>query len=247
MERKVSQHYVDNKQFYEEMIQFRAFCEAYTKEDRPPIPRSIGQKIMLICERLSYSRDFIRSPHREEMVLDAVENCIVYIRNFDPEKSKNPFAYFTQIAYYAFIRRAQKEKKSFMTKVSYAQNAGIEDVLEHAHTADSESGSDSTYSEFANHLSSYLAYSQNGQEWKPEPEDGEPKRKKRTTLAYQKKKKEEEEAAAQLELELNDPEIEDALRQQVGTPVEIMGDLVESEVNLLKELVDQIEEDEVDE
>ena len=50
------------------------------------------------------------------MISDGIENCLQYIHNFNPEKSNNPFAYFTQIIYYAFIRRIQKEKKQAHVK-----------------------------------------------------------------------------------------------------------------------------------
>ena len=70
--------------------------------------------VFKIANGLSYRPNFINYTYRQEMISDGIENCLQYIHNFDPEKSKNPFAYFTQIIYYAFIRRIQKEKNNLM-------------------------------------------------------------------------------------------------------------------------------------
>lgn len=185
-----SVHYVDPKEFYREMCEFYETHKHLEKGVRPPkIPDCIGKKLMLICERLSYSRQFYESPHREEMVLDAIENCILRIRNFDPSVSRNPFAYFTQLAYYSFLHRADNEKNAFLAKVSFVQNNFVEEMFEHASHAGADHGSDDIYTAFANNLSVYLSYGHKT----PEESKGKP-RAKRTTLAYQKKMKEKEEA-----------------------------------------------------
>ena len=80
-------------------------------ESRPPVSEYIGECFMKIAEHLSYKPNFINYEYREEMIGDGIENCLMYAHNFDPEKSKNPFSYFTQMIYYAFLRRIQKEKK----------------------------------------------------------------------------------------------------------------------------------------
>ncbi len=182
-------HYVNNAEFYAEMVKFRALCKETPEGKRARVPESVGRKIMLICERLSYSRDFVGSPHREEMVLDAIENCILYIQNFDPEKSKNPFAYFTQIAYFAFIRRSQRERKSVHTRYEYARQVGISEIIDHANVDGGEA-----HAEFAQHLSNYLSFGHEPASKEPPKEP----RKTRTTLAHQKKLKDREEAAARL-------------------------------------------------
>ena len=64
------------------------------------------------------------------MISDGIENCLQYMDNFDPEKSKNPFAYFTQIIYYAFIRRIQKEKKQQQVKQKMIANFGEEQMMD---------------------------------------------------------------------------------------------------------------------
>ena len=112
------QHYVDNEKFLEIMSGYR---EEYLKakddnEELPQIPDYAGECFLKIAERLSHRPNFINYAFREEMVSDGIENCVMYASNFNPEKSKNPFAYFTQIIYYAFLRRIEKEKKQLYIK-----------------------------------------------------------------------------------------------------------------------------------
>ena len=111
-------HYVDNQKFLEEMIIYKGKCnEAKNKgEPEPQISEYVGECFMKIAQRLSFRPNFINYAFRDDMISDGIENCVQYIRNFDPEKSKNPFAYFTQIIYFAFIRRIQKEKKQLYIK-----------------------------------------------------------------------------------------------------------------------------------
>ena len=111
-------HYVDNQKFLEEMIVYKGKCkDAKSKgELEPQISGYVGECFMKIAQRLSFRPNFINYAFREDMISDGIENCVQYIRNFDPEKSKNPFAYFTQIIYFAFIRRIQKEKKQLYIK-----------------------------------------------------------------------------------------------------------------------------------
>ena len=85
--------------------------------DPPPISNYIGECFLKIANGLSYRPNFINYTYKQEMISDGIENCLQYIHNFNPEKSKNPFAYFTQIIYYAFIRRIQKEKKQTHVKL----------------------------------------------------------------------------------------------------------------------------------
>ena len=111
-------NYVDNQRFLEEMITFQKGI-AVAKENStelPQCPEYIGECFLKIAQRLSFRPNFINYAFREEMISDGIENCIQYIKNFNPEKSSNPFAYFTQIIYYAFIRRIQKEKKQLYVK-----------------------------------------------------------------------------------------------------------------------------------
>lgn len=106
-------HYIDNKVFYAEMVKWKKEWNKAKKANLPlpPVTDYIGRCFLAIAERLSYRPNFINYPYREEMVGDGIENCLMYAANFNPNKSKNPFSYFTQIIYYAFVRRIQKEKK----------------------------------------------------------------------------------------------------------------------------------------
>ena len=125
-------HYISNKDFLTEMIKYR---QAITKskrlgEKKPQIPRYVAECFMKIAENLSHKPNFQSYTFRDEMVADAIENCVMYVDNFDPGKSSNPFAYFTQITYYAFLRRIQKEKKQLYVKYKATENAGTLDEFE---------------------------------------------------------------------------------------------------------------------
>ena len=99
------------------------------KQD-PQIPNYIGECFLKIGEHLSRKPNFISYSFRDEMIADGIENCLMYFRNFDPAKSKNPFAYFTQIIYYAFLRRIMKEKKQLYVKYKATEQFGILDEAE---------------------------------------------------------------------------------------------------------------------
>ena len=112
------QHYVDNEKFLEVMSDYREkYLQAKDNDtELPIIPDYAGECFLKIAERLSHRPNFINYAFREEMVSDGIENCVMYASNFNPEKSSNPFAYFTQITYYAFLRRIEKEKKQLYIK-----------------------------------------------------------------------------------------------------------------------------------
>ena len=112
------QHYVDNEKFLVVMSEYREEYLRAKDEDieLPIIPDYAGECFLKIAERLSHRPNFINYAFREEMVSDGIENCVMYASNFNPEKSSNPFAYFTQITYYAFLRRIEKEKKQLYIK-----------------------------------------------------------------------------------------------------------------------------------
>lgn len=111
-------HYIDNQRFFEEMVAWKKKCKQAEEDGlpKPPINNYIGECFILIATKLSHKSNFITYPYREEMVSDGIENCLQYCSNFDPEISNNPFSYFTQIIYFAFLRRIQKEKKQTYIK-----------------------------------------------------------------------------------------------------------------------------------
>ena len=116
--RQKGEHYVDNKVFLQAMVEWKDKCAAAEKDgkEQPPVTNYIGECFLKIATHLSYRPNFINYTYKEEMISDGIENCLQYASNFNPEKSKNPFAYFTQIIYYAFLRRIQKEKKQTHVK-----------------------------------------------------------------------------------------------------------------------------------
>lgn len=129
--KKTKNHYIDNQKFLETLIQYQNDVKLSIQEnvDRPPIPNYIGDCFIKIAQHLSHAPNFVNYSYRDEMVADAIENCLMYFENFDPEKSKNPFAYFTQIVYYAFIRRISKEKKQQYVKYKSLENSRIFDEM----------------------------------------------------------------------------------------------------------------------
>lgn len=125
-------HYVSNEQFLNALIKYKEQCQVAKDQgkEEPSIPNYIGECFLKIAEHLSRKPNFISYPCREEMISDGVENCLMYFRNFDPNKSTNPFAYFTQIIYYAFLRRIMKEKKQLYVKYKATEQFGIFDEFE---------------------------------------------------------------------------------------------------------------------
>ena len=127
------QHYVDNEKFLGVMRDYReAYLKAKDEDEEPPIiPDYAGECFLKIAERLSHRPNFINYAFREEMVSDGIENCVMYASNFNPEKSANPFAYFTQIIYYAFLRRIEKEKKQLYIKYkTMEEHSSLEDHVD---------------------------------------------------------------------------------------------------------------------
>ena len=125
--KKQSIHYVDNKKFLQEIIEYKKLCKvaAENNEPTPIIPDYIGECFMKIAERLSFRPNFANYAFREEMIADGIENCVQYAYNFNEERSSNPFSYFTQIIYYAFVRRIQKEKKQLYIKYKTIQDQSL--------------------------------------------------------------------------------------------------------------------------
>ena len=131
MPRKKSEHYVNNKELLEALIVYRAKV-AHAKENDLPKPRItnyLGSCFLKIATHLSYKPNFVNYMFRDDMISDGIENCVQYIHNFDPEKSRNPFAYFTQIIHYAFLTRIQKEKKQLDIKNKIIEKTGFDEVM----------------------------------------------------------------------------------------------------------------------
>ena len=103
--KKKSEHYVNNKEFLLALVDFKAECKVAEEngEPKPRINNYIGECFLKIATHLSYKPNFVNYMFREDMICDGIENCVQYIGNFDPSKSSNPFAYFTQIIYLSLI------------------------------------------------------------------------------------------------------------------------------------------------
>ena len=125
--KKKKKQYINNGDFLQALIDYKKRKETNPNE---PIPNYIGECFMKIAEGLSHKPNFINYTYREEMIGDGIENCLMYFENFNPDKSKNPFAYFTQIIYFAFLRRIAKEKKQTYIKYKATEQFGILDEFE---------------------------------------------------------------------------------------------------------------------
>ena len=129
--RKRSEHYVNNKEFLAAIVEYKekvALAEE-RGEAKPRITNYLGECFLKIATHLSFKPNFVNYMFKDDMVCDGIENCVQYINNFNPEKSKNPFAYFTQIIHYAFLRRIQKEKKQLEIKTKIIERSGYDEVM----------------------------------------------------------------------------------------------------------------------
>lgn len=131
MPKRSKNNFIDNKEFYAAFVDFHAKCKEAQEngEPRPQVPRYIGKCFLDIAEHLSMRPNFSNYMYRQDMVMDAVENCVVYCHRFDPQKSKNPFSYFTQVCWYAFIRRISKEKKQIEICDKIISRSGYEEFF----------------------------------------------------------------------------------------------------------------------
>lgn len=132
MSTNTKKHYINNADFCAALTDYKELVKQ-AKENgkvKPDIPNYIGECFIKIAEGLSHKPNFIGYSYRDEMVADGIENCLMYFENFDVTKSSNPFAYFTQIIYFAFLRRIQKEKKQLYVKYKATEQFGILDENE---------------------------------------------------------------------------------------------------------------------
>ena len=124
----MSTHYVNNAELLEHLKKYKAELEAARAEGReePRIPEYFGACILKIATRLSHKANFINYSYRDDMILDGIENCMQCVDSFNPSISSNPFSYFTQVIYYAFLRRIAKEKKQSYIKGKLIQEMPFE-------------------------------------------------------------------------------------------------------------------------
>lgn len=147
---KATRHYVNNKTLYEEMIRYKEKVRLAKENNKqaPQIPNYVGECFLLICNKLSTKPNFMNYSYRDEMIADAIENCVIAAHSFDPDKSSNPFAYFTQIAWNAFIRRIAKEKKqAYIKHKNFEHSNLLDDLLE-----ETRSTGKSTHNEYSDEI-----------------------------------------------------------------------------------------------
>ena len=177
--KKQKQHYVDNQEFLAAIVDYRqnmynaaikefpelakmdqdeefAFLKKWKSENKPRVGNYIGSCFLKIATHLSYRPNFINYMYKDDMVCDGIENCIQYIDNFNPAKSKNPFAYFTQIIHYAFLRRIQREKRQLEIKNKILEKSGFSEVFTDDNTIDG--GNYSDYNSIKDGVHSKLRY-----------------------------------------------------------------------------------------
>jgi len=173
--RKRSEHYVNNKELLEALIVYRtkvekSYLEKFGKdlttqpkeerakrwEGKPTISNYLGECFLKIATHLSFKPNFVNYMFKDDMICDGIENCVQYVHNFDPAKSQNPFAYFTQIIHYAFLRRIQKEKKQLEIKNKILERTGFDQVFDDNNTIDGNNYSD--YNSIKDAVHSKLRY-----------------------------------------------------------------------------------------
>ena len=144
MAKRTTRNYVNNPDLLAALIEYKKQCKEAEEsgEELPRVPDYIGMCIFQIATRLATKPNFSGYSYKEDMISDGIENCLLYINNFNEEKSQNPFAYFTQIIWYAFLRRIQKEKKQMYIRFKSSQQMiatgdtySGEDISLHLNTA----------------------------------------------------------------------------------------------------------------
>lgn len=162
--------YINNAEFLAAIKEYKkAIKEAEEKGlEKPQIPNFLGECVMKIAQHLSYKPNFINYTYKDDMILDGIENCVNYFDNFDPDKSSNPFAYFTQIIYFAFLRRIQKEKKHSYIKHKMIQDMPFDSFDIQAHDED------------GNYHNAYLDFMQSNGNFDPSTFDSFTKKEKKS-------------------------------------------------------------------
>lgn len=132
---KRTTHYINNKSLYLAMIQYKNSVDEADKQEieRPKVTNYIGESILLICNNLAKKPNFSGYTYKQDMISDGIMDCISAVDNFNPDKTNNPFAYFTQIAWNAFLRRIQKEKKqSYLKHKNFENSILLDDLWQHS-------------------------------------------------------------------------------------------------------------------
>jgi hypothetical protein len=131
-------HYVNNAEMLAAIKQYRENIAKAKLEgtEAPRIPEYLGECILKIATNLSRKANFINYSYRDDMILDGIENCMQCMHSFDPEKGSNPFSYFTQVIYFAFLRRIAKEKKQSYIRGKLIQEMAFDSFELQGHDED---------------------------------------------------------------------------------------------------------------
>lgn len=119
-------HYVSNADLYEEFVKWHEKIKEANEKGlpEPPIPNTIGLAFLQIATNLVKKHNWLGNQKwHEEMVGNAIEDSVRYARTFDINRTKNPFSFFTQTCYYAFLRTIYKEKRNDYVKHKSMLNA----------------------------------------------------------------------------------------------------------------------------
>jgi len=159
-------HYVDNEKFFLEVKKWkqRVIDAREVDEPDPPSTEYMGECFLRISENLAWRPNFINYTFRDDLVSDGIENCLLYAHNFNPEKSKNPFSYFTQIIHHAYVRRIVKEKKQMHIRYRIIQEEELKEQLKISIEDTSNHG---TIRQYRNYLESHDKYAENPHTKKP--------------------------------------------------------------------------------
>lgn len=131
MKQKRKKNYVNNSDFYDAIVEYQeVLANIHDEKDYPKIPEYVATCVYSICTRIAKKSNFKNYSYIDEMISDGLENALASIEKFDPQKSRNPFAYFTQIIINAFIRRIKLEQKHSYIKHASLENIGMQLMLE---------------------------------------------------------------------------------------------------------------------
>ncbi len=150
-------NYVDNKDFTRALGKWAKVSREQIEQGEKPhrLTDYLAECVFMICNNMGYKSSFINYTYKEEMIGDAIENCVRYIKNFNNEKNNNAFGYVSTIAYYAFVRRIKKENKRHIDHLLYVRKTFSEDDIRTALDADNPNDI-KNYNTYTNHMLSIL-------------------------------------------------------------------------------------------
>jgi hypothetical protein len=140
LEESNSNHYVDRKEFYAAMVEYRRQTQEAKErgEEKPPVSSYLAKCFLDIASHLTYRRNFYNYSYKDEMIMDGVEVCLRYAHNFNPEKSNHPFSYFNKLCWQAFVHRIKKEKAQQAIKGQLILQYSVDSLFEESEEMDAD-------------------------------------------------------------------------------------------------------------